>query len=63
MQKAKMYGVEGKRGDILSFLAKAAPASVNEISMGTQIDVRTVQNILHELASSKPPLVTIGGGN
>jgi hypothetical protein len=63
MQKAKMYGVEGKKGDILCYLAKSAPASVGEISMGTQIDVRTVQNILHECAASKPPLVTVGGGN
>jgi hypothetical protein len=60
-QKAKAWGVEGKKGDVLSFLAKNAPASVNEISMGTQIDVRTVQNIVHECAASNPPLVIVGG--
>lgn len=60
-QKARNYGVDGKKGDVLSYLMKAAPASVQEISQNTQIDVRTVQNIVHEFAASNPPLVVIGG--
>lgn len=61
MQKASQYGVDGKAGDILSYLKRSQPASVREISNACGIEVRTTQNILLQFASSNPPFVIVGG--
>lgn len=61
MAKARNYGLDGKTGDVLTYLARSQPSSVQEISEKTGIELRTTQNIVHDLAVTKPPLAVIGG--
>ena len=61
MAKARQYGMDGKSGDVLTYLQRNQPASIDEIHQRTQIELRTVQNIVHDLAATKPPLAIIGG--
>ena len=62
MAKAKQYGMDGKEGDILTYLARSQPATADEIHMRTGIELHTVQNVIEHLCSTKPPLAVIGGG-
>lgn len=59
--KARAHAIDGKRGDVLCYIQRAQLASMREISQATSIELRTTQNIVHELADSKPPLAVIGG--
>lgn len=61
MAKARQYGVDGKVGAVLTHLARSQPSSIQEISDREGIELRTVQNIIHDLAATKPPLAIIGG--